>query len=584
MWLKLFVCGVCFSTIDLSSLAASLAVERPAELRLAQRPDPNTDRIPQPGPAPTPIPPAQTAPVLPEATPSPSPTSPSTPAPTPPSAPTIPVRKINVTGSRILGPRELNPIVQPLEGRSVTLEELQQAADQITQLYLDRGFITSRAVLLSQTPVNGAIEIRVIEGYIGRIEVEGTQRLKPSYIRSRVGLAAQRPLNRDALEDQLRLLKGDPLFTNVEATLRAGTQLGESILIVRVTEAPAVTGFVGSDNYSPPSVGSVRLGAGLSYRNLTGIGDELFASYYHTTNSGADVFDFSYRAPLNAMNGTLQLRAAPNYNRITDPEFAALGIRGGTGLYELSYRQPLLRTPREELALSLGFSFEDGQTFLFQDTPFPFGIGPDKNGRSRTRVLKFGQDYVRRDPLGAWALRSQFSFGLNILNATTNADPTPDGRFFSWLGQIQRVQRLGNAHLLIVQADVQLTPDSLLPSQQFVIGGGQSLRGYRQNARSADNGFRVSIEDRIALVRDEAGIPVLQVAPFVDFGKVWNQSDNPNKLPGQTFLAGAGLGLLWQPDPQFYVRLDYGYPFIKLDDRGKDVQDRGFYFSVYYQF
>lgn len=581
---------ICLMTVPpgLSIAVNSFTPAKASPAGIAQQPDPNRDRLIQPAPTPTPLPPEQTAPILPPTpTPSPTPTEPAQPTPSPspePASISFPVSKIEVTGSTILTTADLEPITKPLEGRSVTLEELRQAADKITQLYLDRGFITSRAILTDQTITNGVVQIQVVEGSLERIEVDGTQRLNQSYVRNRILLGANPPLNRDKLEDQLRLLKSDPLFTNVEASLRPGTKLGQSILIVRVTESPAVTGFIGSDNYSPPSVGSVRLGAGLSYRNLTGIGDEIQGSYYHTTTSGADVFDFSYRVPLNAMNGTLQLRAAPSYNRITDPDFEDLDIRGGNGLYEINYRQPLIRTPRQEFALSLGFSFENGQTFLFQDTPFPFGIGPDEDGKSKTRVLKFGQDFVNRDPQGAWALRSQFSFGLGIFDATENDDPVPDGQFFSWLGQIQRVQRLGNDHLLIIQGDIQLTPDSLLPSQQFVIGGGQSVRGYRQNARSGDNGFRFSIEDRIALARDEAGVPVFQLAPFVDMGKVWNKSDNPNKLSDQTFLIGAGLGLLWQPVPQFYLRFDYGYPIVNLDDRGSDIQDDGFYFSVYYQF
>jgi hemolysin activation/secretion protein len=59
-------------------------------------------------------------------------------------------------------------------------------------------------------------------------------------------------------------------------------------------------------------------------------------------------------------------------------------------------------------------------------------------------------------------LRSQFSFGVDILDATINNDPIPDGRFFSWLGQVQRVQQLNNDNLLFIQADLQLTADSLL--------------------------------------------------------------------------------------------------------------------------
>jgi hemolysin activation/secretion protein len=68
------------------------------------------------------------------------------------------------------------------------------------------------------------------------------------------------------------------------------------------------------------------------------------------------------------------------------------------------------------------------------------------------------------------------------------------------------VQRLSDNNLLIAQLEAQLTPNGLLPSQQFVIGGGQSLRGYRQNARAGDNGVKFSLEDRIALDKDESGV------------------------------------------------------------------------------
>ena len=501
------------------------------------------------------------------------------------SADRVTVQKIEVIGSTVFDSDELDSIIKPFEGRSLTLEERRSVADAITQLYLDQGYITSRALLENAETTDGVLKVRIIEGGLAEIKIEGTRRLNPSYIRSRIELGAGTPLNTAKLEDQLRLLRADPLLENIEASLQASGQVGQSNLVVRVQEADPFEANFSIDNYSPPSVGSERLGMGLRYRNLTGIGDELAGSYYRSTTGGADVFDFSYRVPLNAMNGTLQLRAAPNRNEITQSPFSELDIRGKSQLYELSYRQPLIRTPREEFALSVGFGFQEGQTFLFNELPTPFGIGPDEDGVSRTSVVKLSQDYLKRDPGGAWSLRSQFSIGTGLFDATTNESPIPDGQFFSWLGQVQRVQRLGDDHLLIVQADLQLTPDSLLPSQQFVIGGGQSVRGYRQNVRSGDNGFRFSIEDRITVGRDEAGAPTIQLAPFIDVGAIWNQSDNPNKLPDQTFLVGAGLGLLWD---QFAgvkglsVRLDYGLPFINLSDRGTNAQDEGFYFSVNY--
>lgn len=537
------------------------------------QPDPNRDRFLQPVPQPSP-PPADTGPTI-QPTPTPTPT----PGQELPNVP-IPVQRIEVVGSTILSRQELDPIVKPLEGRSVTLEELRKAAEKITEIYLERGYITSRAIVPPQTISGGLVQIQVIEGRLARIEVEGTKRLNPAYIKSRIRLGARTPLSTANLEDQLRLLRVDPLFDNVEASLRAGDQEGESILIVRVIEANPFQANFSVDNYSPPSVGSERLGINLRHRNLTGNGDELAGAYYRSIGD-SDVFDFSYRFPINAMNGTIQLRAAPNRNGIVQAPFDAFDITGKSHLFEISYRQPLLRSPLREFAVSVGFSYQRSQTFLAGE-PYPFGSGPNEKGISSTSVFKLGQDYILRDPQGAWALRSQFSIGTGLFDATLNHDPVPDSRFLSWLGQVQRVQRLSDKHLLILQADLQLSANSLLPSQQFVIGGGQSLRGYRQNVRSGDNGFRLSLEDRITVERDAAGVPTLLLAPFLDIGTVWNTGNNPNKLTNQNFLAGVGMGVIWEPIEHVNVRLDYGIPLVSIKDRGKNAQDYGFYFSVIY--
>ena len=548
-------------------------------------PDPNRDRFLQPPPQPTPEPPKAPPQVEPQPTPSPQPELPNVP---------IPVQKIDVVGSTILTREEIDAIVKPLEGRSVTLEQLREAADKITTIYLDRGYITSRAVVPPQTITDGKVQIQVIEGKLAKIEVEGTKRLNPSYVRSRIRLGAGRPLSTAKLEDQLRLLRVDPLFDNVEASLRAGEKEGESILIVRVIEANPFQANFSIDNYSPPSVGSERLGVNVRHRNITGRGDELAAAYYRAIGD-SDVFDFSYRIPVNAMNGTVQLRVAPNRNSIVQAPFDQFDISGKSHLYEISYRQPLLRSPIQEFAVSLGFTYQRGRTYLAGD-PFPFGLGPGEEGSNTgvttTSVIKIGQDYIRRDPRGAWALRSQFSIGTGLFDATVNESPVPDGLFFSWLGQVQRVQRLNENHLLILQADLQLSANSLLPSQQFVIGGGQSLRGYRQNVRSGDNGFRFSLEDRITIERDPSSkVPTLQLAPFIDMGMVWNSENNPNKIAfpntsifsgDRAFLAGIGLGILWEPIPKVNVRIDYALPIISIQDKGNNAQDSGFYFSIIY--
>jgi hemolysin activation/secretion protein len=549
---------------ELPGRATELAQSVPPPLAPTQ---PERDRLPSPTLPPVPLSPEEQSPILspPDGFPRPLPTDETV---------QISIRQIEVLGSSVFSDADFAPIVQPYEGRSLTLRELRDIADQLTQLYLDQGYLTSRAILGDQLVADGVVQYRIVEGSLERIEVEGTNRLHPDYVRSRILLGATTPLNQARLEDQLRLLRLNPLFETVEASLRAGSGLGQSILVVRVTEALPVSGFVSVDNYSPPGVGSERLGLELLARNLTGWGDELSGTYYRSTTGGSSSFDFAYRLSLNPTDGTVQLRYAPSEFRITDPEFVDLDLSGSADEYELSFRQPLFKTPREELALSLSLLHRDGSSFFSDDRFFDDFLLKSES----TSLIGFGQDFVRRDASGAWALQSLLNVGVGLLDADVGSDR--DSLFVYWLGRVQRVQILQPGNLLILQADVQISGDRLPSSQQLAIGGGQSLRGYRQNALLGDSGFRVSVEDRITLGRNEAGESVFQVAPFVDAGAVWLNGEDDDS----PFLIGAGVGLLWEALPRLNLRLDFAIPITEFDGAGENAQDRGFYFSVDYRF
>ncbi len=576
-----------------------LATTLPAlDLNIAQQP-PNQDRFIQPKPK-LPAPkPEESKPIF---SPRPSDSPSSSPNSGQPGV-SIPIRKIEVIDSTVFAPEQFDWIIKPLEGSSVFLEELQNAANAITQMYIDKGYLTSRAVLVEQEITDGIVQIRVIEGSLQEIQIEGAKRLK-GYVRSRIAVGADTPLRADRLEDQLLLLQDDTLIKSISARLQPGDGVGESIIVVEVTEANPFTADFSADNYSPPILGSERLGLELAYGNFAGLGDRISASYKRSTTGESNLWDFNYGVPLNPMNGTLKLRAFLSRSEFTtSPTFSLINqgqvtqetfdleLDSDYDLYEATFRQPFIRTPRKEFALSFGFSHRNGQPLeALQATGLPSVIADDLQQRglepglqrlglfdpeqNKTSVFNLGLDYLTKDKQGVWALRSQFNFGTGLFDATIRDHSNPDGLFFSWLLQGQRLQSLSDNNFLIISADLQLTPNSLLPSEQFTLGGGQSLRGYRQNVRFGDNGFRFSVEDRISINK------VLQLAPFVELGKVWNNPDNPTPIPDQRFLASAGLGLIVQPIPSLTIRLDYGAPFIDLDDRGDNVQDDGFYFSI----
>lgn len=537
-------------------------------------PDDTPQRVEEiiPQPRETPLPPE--IPSTP--TPSPLQTSP-TPSPIQPdgsSGVQFEVKKIEVVGNTVLH-QEIQDIVKKYEGeKTLSFEKLIELRTEITQLYIQNGYETSGAFLVNNQPLEtGIVEIQVVEGELEDIKIDGLNRLEPNYVRSRLRLATKRPLNRRRLEEALQLLQLDPLLQQVNAELIAGSAPGRNILQVQLREAPAFYGGIAVSNNQSPSIGSVQGSVFLRHDNVTGNGDSFSAEYGLT--DGLDIYSFTYSLPVNARNGTLNLRYSSNNSQIIEDNFRELGIRSDSQTLSVNFRQPLVRKPTTEFALGVGLDVRQSQTFILNDIPFSFSEGPE-DGKSRVTAIRFSQDWVQRDTQKVLAARSQFSFGIDAFDATVN-DSGTDGLFFAWLGQFQWVQQISPRAIFLTSLNTQLTPDSLLSLERFSLGGVDTVRGYRQNQIVSDNGILATAELRIPLTQNPRQ---LQLNPFVEIGTGWNnRGDNPD--PG--WIIGTGLGVQWQPIPGLNVRVDYGIPLVPVKDKGNSLQENGLYFSLRYQ-
>jgi hemolysin activation/secretion protein len=309
----------------------------------------------------------------------------------------------------------------------------------------------------------------------------------------------------------------------------------------------------------------------IEHKNLLGLGDRAIASYGIT--EGLDKYDLSYTIPFNVDDGTIRLEYRSGDNRIIE-QFEELGIRAESEVFSFSVRQPIIQTPKEEFTLFMSLDLQESRTFILEDIPFSFTTGP-REGKSRITALRLGHEWLSRSSKRVLAARSQFSFGLDWFDATIN-DSAPDGDFFSWLGQFQWVEKLDEDITFLLRTAAQLTPDSLLPIEQFTLGGISTVRGYRQNLRVGDNAVIASSEMRFTLLRDDDW-GNLEIAPFVDFGTVWN---NEGEVFDSNTIVSTGLSLRWQWEDSLFVRVDYGIPLVKVDNEGDSLQESGLSFSV----
>ncbi len=471
----------------------------------------------------------------------------------------------------------------PPEGRELSFEQLLRARSTITQLYIKCDYITSGAILPPQTPAErgNVVTIQVVEGSLENIEITGLRRLNPGYIRSRLAMAGSEPLNRKRLLQGLQLLQLNPLIRRISADLQSGTRPATSILRVEASEADSFNVILDLDNNRSPSVGTFQRGVTFNQANLFGLGDGLSVTYNNT--DGSNEIKGSYIIPVNPSNGTVSLRAGYTHSHVIEPPFEVLDIESKSSYYEVTFRQPLFELPTEEFALGLTFSRQESKTELGIDDigPFPLSRGADRDGRTRISALRFTQEWLNRQPRQVLAVRSQFSLGLDLFDATVNDAPLPDSRFFAWRGQGQWVRLLDDrGTLLLVRTDVQLTGDALVPREQFGLGGQDTIRGYRQDALLTDNGVYGSVEVRFPVLRVRDWQAALYLVPFLDIGTGWNVEAATN--PEDKTIVGTGIGLRWDMGDYLRARVDWGIPLVSIDARERTWQESGVYFSIQY--
>lgn len=538
-------------------------------------------------------------PQLPPEVPTQSPTPRLEIAPTPPNpfpfdetSERIKVESFKFVGNTAFSDAELAKVVEPFIGKQITFAELLQAEEAVRNKYTEGCvdannqkpcYINSDAVIeAGQTlsPEGTVVTITIIEGSIEDIEITGTQRLKPDYVRSRLAIATETPLNTKRLLEALQLLQLNPLIANISAELSAGVRPDTSLLNVQVIEADSFTVAPFLNNGRNPAVGSFRRGVRLNEGNLLGFGDGI--DIYYANTDGSNALDVSYTIPTNPYNGTVKLAGGFNDTEVIEPPFESLDITGDYNYYELTLRQPVLQSASEELALGLILSRQNSQSFLFGDEPFPLSPGANEDGEIHISAIRFFQDWLKRNRQEVFAARSQFSLGVGAFDATVNSDGLPDSQFFVWRGQGQYVRLLAPDTLLVIRSEMQLATDPLLTLEQFSLGGLGSVRGYPQDLLLTDNAFFGSVEVRLPILRVEEVEGVLQIAPFVDFGVGWNNGKFPN--PDPNTLVGVGVGLQWQMSNRLTARFDWGIPLVNVDIEKNNWNANGLYFSLDFNF
>lgn len=525
--------------------------------------------------------------------------------------PEINIKQFNFEGNTVFTDAELLQIIPESDRppHTLTAERLQHIRNLITQLYVDKGYINSGAILPDQQVQDGVVTLKIIEGQIIRLNVEGTKGLRPSYIETRVKGRQGEVLNVDNVQERLQLLQQDPLIQNLNAELGPGAQLGEAILNLHISEERPFEFQLNLNNHRSPSIGAYRGELEFWHRNLTGVfghqfgvGDTLYLSYGLT--KGLDDYTVRYEFPLHKDDTTLALLWDRSESDVIEEPFKQIDVasQAKTIAGILSYSVPQFKSTRGELKFGLRAEKRVSKTFLL-DRPFSFSPGV-QDGESHLSVIRFSTDWVNRSVSHVLAAHSSLNFGLDMWDATIHDDDSPDAKFITWIGQFQWVGRLNTFPFLsenlqknerlqagqfIFHIDGQFSNEDLLPIEKFSIGGSATVRGYRENYLTRDNGLISSLEVRFPIYKwaiprisknPEDGW--LYVTPFIDYGRSWNVD---SETPSPKSISSVGLGLRYNPGEAFQAALYWGKALREPEEpEEEDLQDKGWHFEMSVKF
>ncbi|WP_328983728.1 ShlB/FhaC/HecB family hemolysin secretion/activation protein [Thiorhodovibrio winogradskyi] len=500
------------------------------------------------------------------------------------SEPGFVLRSVHFDGGNQLPNHGLDAIIEPFLNQWTTLAEVEELRYRLTKHHVDQGYTNSGVVLVpNQIITDGVLQFRVIAGRLQEVRVSGQGRLHPDYVRRRIHREPDAVFNRFELQERFQLLLQDKLIDQIHGTLQPGDGPGTAILDLAVTPARTWEVYLRTDNARPPSTGAERGYIGGTLRNLTRWGDELdlYIGLGYEGQGKEGGIDWSI--PLNARGTRFSIGYERSDAALIEELLRELDINSETQRAEVALAHPLWHNLRSSLELGLMLSWAENTTTLLGE-PFSFSLGA-VSGESRVAATRLFVNYAWGSDRQAFALYSQFSLGIDALDATIHSNGWPDSDFFSWLGQVQYVRNLTDKGTqLILRGAAQFSNDTLLPLERFAVGGLYTVRGYRENTLVGDQGYAATLELRYPLWQGQGFAQTdqsLQLAVFTDVGSVW---DHARYRERQT-LASVGFGLLWTMAERLRAEFYYGHALEKIDEASEDdLQDRGFHFLVQVDF
>ncbi|MCY7294602.1 ShlB/FhaC/HecB family hemolysin secretion/activation protein [Alteromonas sp. a30] len=465
------------------------------------------------------------------------------------------ITRIHVEGVVIFSPEQIRSITHKYTNRCLTLTHINNAVAEISNLYLDNGYVTSRAYIVEQDLSDGTLDLVILEGVIEAFASQENS-LSETQLHLAFPVSPTEKLNIRDLEQGLENLNS--LGQN-KATLamQPGEQQGGTIVGIQNQMQANWRGSMGINNTGVASTGEYQADANLIYENLFGVNDSLIATV--SSNVGEHELPISksrsYSLVASMPLGYWQFALSNSY---FEYEQSVIGTEVNFLTHGTSFNSTLsanhiwYRDQAEKLQVSLAFTRKESRNYIedvFLETS------------SRTLyVWDAAATYIHHYPAGSLDATFHVNKSVPWWDAKRElAVAEDDFQFTKYIADVgftstfslltHPIQMRNSLHLLYA-------PQEILISEGVNVGGRYSVRGFSQGGLAGFRGGYLRTDFHTGLPWQ---LP-LGMNAQVHLGLDLGASNAPNFAARQhsDWVAGAIIGL-----QLYYQTLSFNFSYAR---------------------
>lgn len=403
------------------------------------------------------------------------------------------IDEFRVEGADNLPQIEIEAAVYPFLGPNKSAQDVEKARAAVEKAYHDKGLQTVSVGVPQQDAQRGFIVLKVAENRVGRLRVKGSRYFDLKNIKDNAPSLKEGTLPnfQDVTKDIVALNRWAD--RRITPALRAGVAPGTVDVDLNVEDTYPLHGSIELNNKQSPSTTPLRTSVSMHYDDLWQLGHSMTWTYQVAPMNPKDamVVSGSYLARTE-----IDWLSVLVYGLVSDSAVATVGganvigpgqVVGGRAVLTLPSKGDLFQT------LSLGVDYKE-----FKQT------------------LKLGSDAfdspVTYVPLvGTYGATWQGDGHLTQLNATITAGLRGVGSsrdefdakrfdatasFITLHADISHTQDFAGGFQLYAKLQGQVADQPLVSSEQFSLGGQDTVRGYLESEVLGDYGIAGTLELR----------------------------------------------------------------------------------------